>query len=98
VIGGLQTCPVITAGLHYNGLKQVIGGGVGSVADQRVIDRRSPEEEGVEGLRGGDVIGFRGAREQQPFHTQTVMTRFNRFLTIISIVNPATFLYYYYFF
>jgi len=72
VIGGLQTCPVITAGLHYNGLKQVIGGGVGSVADQRVIDRRSPEEEGVEGLRGVTSLVF-AAQESNNLFTHRLL-------------------------
>lgn len=34
---------VITAGLHYNGLEQVIGGGVGRALKVDDIGRRSPE-------------------------------------------------------
>lgn len=77
MIGGLQTCPVITAGLLYNGLNQVKVGNrrrcwkcCRSAGD---IDRRSPEEEeeeeeGVEGLRGVTSLVFAARESNYLFH------------------------------
>lgn len=61
---------VITAGLHYNGLEQVIGGGVGRALKVSPIGGWYWPEIAWGGvwrgsrLRGDDVIGFGRAREQ----------------------------------